>query len=91
MKLFKWLIGIIITIGGFVAMAMGSSKRVKKLKKDIKTTDKKVADKKKKVSTNKKNIKKTQTKRKAIKKKPVKKKTAKQANKRLKNIGKGKK
>ena len=35
MKLFKWLIGIIITIGGFVAMAMGSSKRVKKLKKEL--------------------------------------------------------
>ena len=50
MKVFKWLIGVIVAIGGFVAVALGSSKRVKKLKKDIKTTDKKVVNKKKKVT-----------------------------------------
>ena len=48
MKVFKWLIGVIVAIGGFVAVALGSSKRVKKLKKDIKTTDKKVVNKRKK-------------------------------------------
>ena len=58
MKVLKWLLGILVAIGGFVAMAMGSSKRVKQLKKDIKETDKKVETKKKKVTTNKKNIKK---------------------------------
>ena len=91
MKVWKWLLGVLVAIGGFIAMALGSSKRVKKLKKDIKATDKKVAQKKKQVKSNKKNIKKTQAKRKKIKKKPVKKKTAKKANNRLKNIGKGKK
>ena len=69
MKVWKWLLGVLVAIGGFIAMALGSSKRVKKLKKDIKTTDKKVAIKKKKVATNKKNIKKTQAKRKSIKRK----------------------
>ena len=50
MKVFKWLIGIIVAVGGFVAMALGSSKRVKKLKKDIKTTDKKIATTKNRAS-----------------------------------------
>ena len=49
MKVWKWLVGIVVAIGGFIALALGSSKRVKKLKKDIKTTDKKVATTKKKV------------------------------------------
>ena len=66
MKILKWLLGLLVGIGGFIALFGGSSKKAKKLKKDIKETDKKVETKKKKVTTNKKNIKKTQAKRKAV-------------------------
>ena len=28
MKVWKWLLGVLVAIGGFIAMALGSSKRV---------------------------------------------------------------
>tara|TARA_Y100001963_G_C6721428_1_gene419293 strand:- start:547 stop:855 length:309 start_codon:yes stop_codon:yes gene_type:complete len=102
MKILKWILGILVGIGGMLAMGFGSSKRAKQLKKDIKKNKKdrdrvkkliehqegKRKTTKKKIKKNKKEVEDLKSKKKNIK---PKKKTAKKAHSRLKNIGKGKK
>ena len=100
-KLWKWIVGLFTFIVGILVLSGKKNKRVKEIKKDIKSNKKKTKAVDKNIDAAKETDiylrKALENKKKALdeiekqKKSKPKKKTAKKASSRLKNIGKGKK
>ena len=95
MKIWKWILGLFTLLGGAIAMFAGSSKknkRIKEIKKEIKTVDKNVKVKKEENEAIKKSLESKKEALKEIEKSKYKKKdvSSKDASNFLKNY-KGKK